>query len=68
MINILPGSPGHLNTWFPDGGTVGRLRRRGLAGGNMSLGADSESLKKIPPFSFAFLALCLQLKVRALSF
>lgn len=56
MINVLPHSPGHLNTWSPDSETkycLGRLRRNGLAGGNTSLGADFENLK-YPSFLVCF--------------
>ena len=33
-----PISLGHLNTWSPVGGYLGKLRRHDLAGGSVSLG------------------------------
>lgn len=45
MDEISHSSLGHLNTWSLLGGSLGRIRRRGLDGGSESLGVDFEYLK-----------------------
>jgi hypothetical protein len=38
----VPHGNGYLNTWYPLGGHLGMVRRRGLAEGGVSLGVGSE--------------------------